>query len=173
MRRLIALGAMALLSGATALPSFALCYDRDGAGRQTRFQLAEDEATDQKTGLVWQRCSAGRRWDAKLGCAGEAQRFTLDDAHRFAAAQGNGWRVPNGAELQSLVDRTCGEPVVDVEVFPDIRPNEEGLAKFWTTSPVGMLDLYYNFDFLTGAADGNSRGIALNLRLVRAAREMR
>ncbi|OYU47094.1 MAG: hypothetical protein CFE31_18220 [Rhizobiales bacterium PAR1] len=170
MRYLIAFVVMALLSVITALPSFALCYDRDDNGRQTRFQLAEGEATDRRTGLVWQRCSAGRRWDAKLGCAGEVQRFTLDDAQSFATAQGNGWRVPNGAELQSLVDRTCSEPVVDAEVFPDIRPNEEGLAKFWTTSPVGMLDLYYNFDFLTGAADGNSRGIALNLRLVRSAR---
>ena len=52
--------------------------------------------------------------------------------------------------------------------LPDIRPDVEGRAKYWTTNPVGTLDLYWNFDFVDGQPDGNTRGILLAVRLVRS-----
>ena len=83
---------------------------------------------------------------------------------------GQGWRVPSGPELESIVERSCGQPVVDQAVFPDIRPNDEGAAEFWTTNPVGVAELFYYFDFMTGLADGHNRGFHLAVRLVKTGR---
>jgi hypothetical protein len=155
----IALVAMLAASGALA----AGCYDTDLGECTPRFRLAGGEAHDGRTGLVWQRCSLGKIWNGS-GCAGEISYLGLDEA--IAAAQG-GWRVPSGPELESLVQLGCGSPVVDQSIFPDIRPDVEGRAKYWTTNPVGTLDLYWNFDFIDGQPDGNTRGIRLAVRLVR------
>jgi hypothetical protein len=152
-------------------PTFAACYDRDADGHQTRFRLHGGEAVDTRTGLVWQRCSAGNTWNGTDACTGETSYLNLDEAIAAAAVMGNGWHVPSGAELESIVDPACGSPVVDPAIFPDIRPTEENLAKYWTTSPTGMLKLFWNFDFVDGYPDGNSRGIHLAVRFVRSPTE--
>jgi hypothetical protein len=148
---------------AMPVPGLAGCYDRDARGQQTRFRVVGGEAHDLRSGLIWQRCSVGTKWDGKNGCVGQITYLGLDAA---IAAATDGWRVPSGPELESIVDLDCGSPVVDPFVFPDIRPDEEGHAKYWTTNPVGTLDLYWNFDFVDGHPDGNSKGIELMVRLV-------
>ena len=151
-----------------ARSAVASCYDRDASGRPVRFQLRGGEAFDTRTGLTWRRCSAGTSWNDRRGCEGETAYVGLDDAMRIAASLGGGWRVPSGPELESLIDFDCGRPVVDTTVFPDVRPTEEGMAKYWTTNPVGVIDLYYNFDLIDGHADGNTRGMQLAVKFVRA-----
>lgn len=158
---------LAFLTILTATPGMASCYGRQGSEHQTRFRVSGGEVEDTSTGLIWQRCSSGAEWKAKAGCVGEISYLGLDDALATAA---DGWRVPSGPELESLVDVGCGSPVVDPSVFPDIRPDDEGHAKYWTTNPVGTLDLYWNFDFIDGHPDGNSRGVRLSVRLVRSKR---
>jgi len=91
----------------------------------------------------------------------------LDEAVQNAETLGGKWRVPSGPELESLIDRSCGSPVSDLSVFPDIQKDEDGEADYWTTNPVEMADLYYFFDFMTGQADGHTRGFQLAVRLVR------
>jgi len=157
----------ALLAIILASPSMAECYGRTGAQPQTRFVLRGGEALDSKTGLVWQRCSLGMTWDGKRGCQGERMSVGLDEAMKSAQKLGRLWRVPSGPELESIIDRSCGSPVVDVSVFPDIQKDEDGEADYWTTNPVGMADLYYFFDFMSGQADGHTRGFHLSVRLVR------
>ncbi len=147
--------------------SIAGCYGRTETRSQTRFLLRGGEALDTKTGLIWQRCSLGMTWDSKRGCLGEVMSVGLDDATKKAAELGGKWRVPSGPELESLIDRSCGSPVVDTSVFPDIKKDEDGEADYWTTNPVGMAGLYYFFDFVSGQADGHTRGFQLSVRLVR------
>jgi hypothetical protein len=106
-------------------------------------------------------------WDGKHGCVGQMMPVGLDEATTKAQEFGKNWRVPSGPELESIIDRSCGSPVVDVSVFPDIRKDEDGEAAYWTTSPVGMVKLYYFFDFISGQADGHTRGFQLAVRLVR------
>jgi len=144
----------------------AACYDQAN-GVQRRFTLNGAEALDTKTGLIWHRCSLGTTWNGARGCEGETAFVNLDEAKRRAAAEGVGWRVPSGPELQSIIDRSCGAPVVDPAVFPDIRPDDDGAADYWTTSPVGAANLVYFFDFMSGDADAHSRGFHLAVRLVR------
>jgi len=157
----------ALLAIILASPSMAACYGRTGAQPQTRFVLLGGEALDSKTDLVWQRCSLGMTWDGKRGCHGERMSVGLDEAMISAQKLGGLWRVPSGPESESIIDRSCGSPVVDVSVFPDIQKDEDGEADYWTTNSVGMADLYYFFDFMSGQADGHTRGFQLSVRFVR------
>jgi hypothetical protein len=158
---LLTLGLVILGRPATA------CYDRSDRSAQKRFILKGDEAFDNKTGLTWKRCSLGTKSNGGHGCAGEKAFVTLDQALRSAEAVGDGWHVPSGPELESLIDVSCGNPVVDTSVFPDIRPDDEGAAEYWTTNEVGAANLIYYFDFMTGRADGHSRGFQLAVRLVK------
>jgi hypothetical protein len=156
-----------LLMGMPVRNSIAGCYGQTETRSQTRFVLRGGEALDTKTGLIWQRCSLGMTWDSKHGCLGEVMSVGLDEAITQAKKLGGNWRVPSGPELESLIDRSCGGPVVDVSVFPDITKDEDGAADYWTTNPVGTANLYYFFDFMSGQADGHTRGFQLSARLVR------
>lgn len=139
---------------------------------------------DKATNLVWQRCSVGQTWDGKT-CAGEAKKFTFDEAQKQA---GNGWRVPTIRELASLIycssgrtsntaDLKDGGPLVANEcdgnyLKPTIN-NAAFLATstgwFWSSSPyVGNSDDAWYAAFGYGGV-GNSRlGYGRAVRLVRA-----
>ncbi len=133
-----------------------------------RFFLRGGEAVDMLTGLIWKRCSLGLTWDAdRHDCVGEIAKVGLDDALQKAKEAGSEWRVPSGPELQTIVVLTCGSPVVDITVFPDIRKDEDGEADYWTTSPVGTTNLFYFFDFMSGRVDRHTRDFQLAIRLVR------
>jgi len=60
---------------------------------------------DIRTKLQWQRCSLGQTWNGAT-CAGEARKYTLDEAQRIAPA---GWRLPTKDELASLVYCSSGK----------------------------------------------------------------
>jgi len=143
------------------------CYQN--ADGSPRFVLNGGEAFDTKTALTWRRCSLGTSWNGQ-GCACEPAFASLDEAMEMAKSEGPLWRVPSGPELESIVDRSCGSPVVDQKVFSDIRPSDEGTAEYWTTNAVGAADLFYFFDFMSGLADGHSSGFHLAVRLVRTGR---
>jgi hypothetical protein len=151
----------------SVLPSKAECYGRKVGERQTRFKVTEGEVEDTTTGLIWKRCSFGTEWKGKGGCVGQVAYLGLNEAIHSAA---DGWHVPTGPELESLVDVGCGTPVVDQSVFPDIRPDDEGHAKYWTTNAMGAAGLYWNFDFIDGQPDANSRGVQLAVRFARKKR---
>ena len=161
--------ALVLVCLLPAKDALAGCYDHAN-GVQRRFSLNGGEAIDRKTGLTWKRCSLGSAWDGRRGCAGETRFVSLDEATQLAKAEGPEWHVPSGPELESIIDLGCGTPVVDTTVFPDIRADDEGKAQYWTTNQVGAANLVYFFDFMTGSADGHSRGFQLAVRLVKAVR---
>lgn len=140
------------------------CYGRKAGERQTRFKIAGGEVEDTTTGLIWKRCSVGAEWTRNGTCVGETAYLGLDEAMASAT---DGWHVPTGPELESLVDIGCGSPVVDQSIFPDIKADDEGHAKYWTTNAMGTAGLYWNFDFIDGQPDANSRGVRLLVRLVR------
>jgi hypothetical protein len=106
-------------------------------------------------------------WKRGAGCSGERRSLNWIDAMSAAAAAGPGWRVPNVAELASLLDASCGTPAVDTKIFPDISGNEEDENAYWTTSKVGVANLMYFVDFSNGDVDGHSKGFHLAVRLAR------
>lgn len=83
--------------------------------RHQRFAGLEAEVLDQLTGRIWQRCSLGQKWDAKLGCVGVAKKVWFEEAKQL---QSDIWRLPNPEELKSLFDAES-MTIVDPLAFPD------------------------------------------------------
>lgn len=80
---------------------------------------------DLKTGLLWSKCSLGQTYEGDT-CTGAATTYTtfsegLTAAHQVKDSHldTNGWRVPNIKELDSIVERQCTDPSINVPLFPD------------------------------------------------------
>lgn len=128
------------------------------------------EITDHETGLVWQRCAEGMRWNGSH-CIGRAREFTFESAlvhAQFEAhARGNAWRLPNLSELLSITDPLHATPAIDVANFPD-TPGE----KFWTSSTfagdrVDQSSEAMFVDFSQGGYLHHDRATRHHVRLVR------
>lgn len=91
--------------------------------------------TDEKTGLIWQKCSVGLSgdqcdsgaiyffdWSAAL------EQASVQNAAVFAGF--SDWRLPSVAELRSLVEDACEQPSINATFFPATYENE-----YWTSSP--------------------------------------
>jgi len=108
------------------------------------------EVTDTRTGLIWQRCPQGMRWQDNA-CKGATRYFmwyeALPSAQDEARATGKVWRVPNVKELSTIVDRRHINQAIDPTIFPD-TPND----RFWSSSPYAA-DAFYGWvvDFFDGA----------------------
>ncbi len=95
---------------------------RQSKGSAHRYDLSiAGTVRDVSTQLTWQQAASADRvvWtDAAAACA------TLD-------LQGQGWRLPNMKELQTLVDESRASPAIDTQAFPDTPA--EG---FWAATPL-------------------------------------
>jgi hypothetical protein len=150
-------------------PAHAACADSN-RGNGHRFVPTGGEVFDVKTNLTWRRCSVGMVWKAGAGCAGERTLLNWSAAGTAAIDAGPGWRLPNVAELSSLLDASCGTPAINTAIFPDIGGNDEDENAYWTMSKVGVVNLMYFVDFSNGDVDGHSKGFHLAVRLVRTGR---
>lgn len=123
--------------------------------------------TDGKTGLMWAKCVEGL---SAAGCtAGTAAGYTWQDALNLAAGKnlaGYGdWRLPNIKELQSIVERQCNSPAINLAVFPN-TPNSD----FWSTSlSSDNSNNAFSVNFNIGRNDNyHNREHHLFIRLVRS-----
>lgn len=122
---------MTILKKISRLSGVAACILLGGAAMaQSRFSYSTDgaEVTDSRTGLVWQRCSAGQTWSGST-CTGTASTFTHEGALVYAQSQ-SGWRLPNVKELSSIADKTKSNPAIDSTAFPATVSDW-----YWTSSP--------------------------------------
>ena len=136
-----------------------------GPRSATRFEFSGDEARDTTTGLVWRRCALGADW-ASGACAGEAKRFDHDSAIEAARALGADWRLPTINELFYLVDSSCAGRPLDSEAFPDVVPDAEGNAAFWSLTPADE-GMFGAVDFVAGVTDEHSPGLFYQVLAVR------
>jgi hypothetical protein len=136
------------------------------------FTISADgqEITDHETGLIWQRCVEGMRWDGSH-CVGRAREFTFESAlvhTQFEAGErGKAWRLPNLSELLSIADPLRATPAIDMANFPD-TPAE----KFWTSSAffgdsVEKFSHAMFVDFSQGGYLHHGRAMRHHVRLVR------
>lgn len=132
------------------------------------FVISNDgtEVTDQKTGLIWRRCSEGMIWNG-FTCAGTASTFTHEAAMQHAATQaisaGVAWRLPNVKELPSIVDKNRYNPAIDTTAFPATPA-----LPFWSASPYAGISTYaWRLNFYDGNVVGYYRINEYSVRLVR------
>lgn len=103
---------------------------------------------DLRTGLLWAKCAIGQDY-ANGKCEGAAQNFTSFraalshvDSIRTSYLDTGGWRIPNIKELDSIVERQCTNPSINVDIFPDTpsatffssTPQPDSLDNFWARS---------------------------------------
>ncbi|MBI2307391.1 MAG: DUF1566 domain-containing protein [Rhodocyclales bacterium] len=148
--------------------SFATCAKgKTATTPSSRFTLNGAEAFDRKTNLTWGRCSVGTTW--KNGkCTGTAKLMSLSEAKEYAQKLGSGWRIPTIEELYGIVEQTCSNPAINTEVFPNVKDLGEG-APYWSITRIKEIpSLIYYVDFLSGGADGHTKGFSMAVRLVRS-----
>jgi len=121
--------------------------------------------TDKKTTLMWKRCPEGMLWSGTV-CTGIPSLFQWQQAlQRQGVVNAAGgfagfadWRLPNIAELESIVERQCYDPDLNLIIFPvgslnTLNPNffyyfwssssyaADG-SRVWNVSLVGGNDFY-------------------------------
>lgn len=137
----------------------------------SRYQiLSADTVKDTSTGLIWQRCPLGYAWSTTMetcaSIAGEPSQFKWAEALSAAAAIGDGWRLPNSKELETLVKRDCYRPAIDTAVFSSLE-----LGFVWSSTPASAyFGNAWAIQFLNGgivSVDKNS-GDGYKVRLVKA-----
>lgn len=88
---------------------------------------SDGTVTHKTTGLTWMRCAMGQTWTGSR-CSGEPILYAYDDAVTLTQ---NDWRLPNIAELQTIVERGSIEPALNRTIFPNNTPND----MFWSSTP--------------------------------------
>lgn len=120
--------------------------------------------TDSRTGLMWKKCLEGQEGSSCFGrpiqmpwelAANQAQLASSD---KFAGY--DGWRLPSLAELESIVEKQCEEPAVNLQVFPLMPP--EGL---WSGNQSDSRA--WSMDYAKGKAFENFKVGGKYVRLVR------
>ena len=128
--------------------------------------VPDGTVSDRQTGLMWAQCAQGLRgplcgngdlktlnWSSALN----ETRATSDRLER------NDWRLPNIKELQTLVERRCTFPAVNLMVFLNTSP-----VVFWSASPVTNDESSaWGVNFTFGSVTENGRSDGRNVRLVR------
>jgi Protein of unknown function (DUF1566) len=131
--------------------------------------VKDDFALDRKSGLIWQRCALGTRWNHRAKqCDGQVNGFTRNEALIVARRSGSEWRIPSATELASLRINTCKGPKIDTRAFPNVTSSDLGEGmNFWTSTRAISPDTFYYLNFADGSFDFHSEGFNLAAILVR------
>lgn len=123
------------------------------------------EVLDKQTKLIWQRCSYGQIWNGSI-CTGDASLHKWSDALAKVKSIGNGYRIPNIKELESLVNESCYNPAINSKIFPNMPLIEYGN---WSSSLFQDRNTSYSWGvvFKYGGA-GELRGESAYIRAVRS-----
>lgn len=147
-----------------AMPVRLVRSSHDALTTAERFVFSADgaEVTDRSTGLVWQRCQIGYRWNGR-DCAALNVKvyFSHEEALAYSQSVGD-WRLPDAKELASLLDPTLVAAGTNQIIFP-------GRLGMWASTPAGgypsgFAMMMYGYD---GGISGNVRGNTTGIRLVR------
>lgn len=131
----------------------------------SRYELVNSgsEVKDLQTGLIWQRCSVGQAWNG-TACAGNATTTNWTNALQTVANMGDGWRVPNIKELDSLIEQACYSPSINETYFPNTV-----VSSYWSSSPVaGNSYNAWLVDFYSGDNHHDPKFNSYYVRLMRA-----
>lgn len=112
----------------------------------------EGALIDVKSQKSWLRCAVGMSWDGS-SCTGQSLTYTwsgaLEVVNEFNTSKVGGrsnWRLPKVEELNSIIEKRCFKPAINLEAFP-FSPE----AGFWSDSSVeGVQPRVWIVHFLHG-----------------------
>ncbi len=93
------------------------------------------EAKDMLSELIWARCVVGQTWDG-TNCVGAPKKLTWQEALLEAQTfngSGDGWRLPDIKELNTIIDRQCASPPINLIIFPDNPASQDN--GLWSSTP--------------------------------------
>ncbi len=123
--------------------------------------------THKTTGLTWMRCAMGQTWKGSK-CSGIASLYTYAKAKILTTtfAGLSDWRLPNIAELHTIVERENLSPAINTAVFPNVS-NES-----WSSTPLVRYSFgawFVNFNIGYDSLDYNHS--SYSVRLVRGGQQ--
>jgi hypothetical protein len=120
--------------------------------------------TDQQTGLMWKQCLEGQIGSSCLGSPvvvpWDGANFIARQAATTRFAGYADWRLPSVEELQTIVERQCREPAINLRIF--LRSPSQGL---WSASEASYNA--WSMDFGQGRAFPTFKAGGKYVRLVR------
>ena len=130
--------------------------------------------TDLKTALMWKHCPEGMVSKGAVDCAGAALKLDwLSALQHVQVVNGDkslnlgytDWRLPNIKELESIVERQCITPAINLKVFPQVVGNG-----YWSSTAYanGGISTWF-LSFYSGSPVTNGVSFNANIRLVRDA----
>ncbi len=118
---------VSLLLGTLALPALAQKCDVSKPATAPLSQFKFDDngtVTDAKNKLVWLRCGLGMSWNGS-SCEGQTLSYAWNEAQEAVrelntkkVAGRSDWRLPKLSELQSIVEKQCFKPAINLDAFP-------------------------------------------------------
>jgi hypothetical protein len=151
--------AVCVMGAVLSAPAWAACDPERKPIPATRYEMNGAEVLDKETGLTWQRCSLGQKWQEGQGCVGTVQELNWRDAAKQARS---GWRLPTREELETLVSKACS-PSINPDAFPGVDPIK---LWYWSSSQTDR-DLAWLVQFGGGATFNGYQTSQNAVRLVR------
>ncbi len=119
----------------------------------SRFKAdANGALKDTKLNKTWLRCTIGMSWNGHT-CTGQTLTYkwndalgVIDEMNQKKVAGRSNWRLPTVDELESITEKRCFKPAINLEAFP--YSPESG---FWTdTRSEGVQPRAWVVHFLNG-----------------------
>jgi hypothetical protein len=143
MKHLYATALVFTLFSQDSLPQY--CKEgMEASAPDSHFVVNDQEVTDIKTGLIWQKCNIRRSGDS---CQmAYPKRYTWSEALTAAKKErkktGKAWRLPTVKEFLSITEKSCIEPSINLTIFPNTyssgywaaSPDAKGLKQAWAVS---------------------------------------
>lgn len=126
-----------LVSGESKVESGAGCtHDRNPNIKITKpdhiyIDHGDGTVTDQQTGLMWSKCPLGLSgMDCSSGVALEKTwQAALAEANASNLSGYSDWRLPNFKEADTLTEKACNNPQININLFPNTL-----YGRYWTAS---------------------------------------
>jgi len=107
---------------------------------------------DIKTGLIWQQLDVEKDWEAANAYCEELDYANHQD-----------WRLPSLVELQTIVDKTKSNVMIDPIAFPDTKPSLYWSATTYESNYKNAMIV----DFSNGDPYSEEKGFTNYVRCVR------
>lgn len=154
------------LVGCATQPKYQCDPSKPETTPASRFEINRTEGTafDTKTKLTWKICAEGQSFSGGH-CTGDATAFVWDNAVQKFGDKGDGWRLPNVDELNSIVEWRCQYPAVNIVIFPNAT-----YVPMWSASLNSARSTEaWNIDFAGGVPRSDDKAAGFHVRIVRGA----